>query len=233
MTERVFTEEELERMGKRTVDLLDEAIEMGDQEQARELARRMYREFSAMHHRYVDWVAGLMDYVYTQCGDDALFEALRQVIGASLGQMADVRSVDFRRRVQALAASLRGHLEPIRVTEDDEKVCIAMEPCGSGQRLMERGSYQPPLNLTMLQKPHPITWGMTDFPIYCTHAPMLEILSIEQLGYPATVAFPPEKVASERSCTYCIYKNVEDIPEEVYTRVGKQKPGQPKAGPDT
>jgi len=220
---RVFTHEELEEMGRRTVDLLTEAIEAGDKERAKKLASRMYREFSSMHDLYVDWTAGFMDYIYTNYGEDALYQALRKVIGAFVGPMVDVKKVDFRRRVQGLASVLRAHLEAMKVEEDDEKVCITMEPCGSGQRLVQRGAYKPPRNLAMIQEPHPMTWGMSDFPIYCTHSPVLEILSIEQLGYPANVTIPPEKMAGG-SCRYCIYKNVEDIPEEVYTRVGKQKP---------
>lgn len=224
MANRVFTDEELREMGERTVDLLTQAIEDGDKERAKKLANQMYREFSSMHHLYVDWTAGFMDYIYTSYGEEALYQALRKVIGESVGPMVDVRKADFRSRVRRLAATLRGHLEPVTVEEDDEKVCITMEPCGSGQRLVERGAYELPRSLTMIQKPHPMTWGMTDFPIYCTHAPVLEILSIEQLGYPVNVTVPPEKVARGKSCKYCIYKDVENIPEEVYTRVGKQRP---------
>lgn len=220
---RVFAKEELEEMGRRTVDLLTEAIEAGDEKRAKELARRMYREFAFMHDLYRDWAAGFMDYIHRNYGEDALYQALRKVAGAPGGPKANAEKVDFRRQVQGLAHVLRGHLETMKVEEDDEKVCIQMQPCGSGQRLLQDGGYGPPRNLAIIQKPHPMTWGLTDFPIYCTHCPVLEILSIEQLGYPAVVAIPDEKVASG-SCKYCIYKNPNDIPEEVYTMVGKQKP---------
>jgi len=223
MMNRVFSHEELEEMGKRTVDLLTEAIEAGDKERAKTLAKQMLSEFSIMHDLYIDWTAGFMDYIYANYGEDALYQALRKVVGVPLRPVVDANEVDFRRRVQVLASVLRGHLETLGVEEDDEKVCITMETCRSGQRLVQRGAYGPPRNLTRIQKPHVMTWGKSDFPVYCTHAPVLELLSIEQLGYPANVAFPAEKVAEE-SCKYCIYKNVEDIPEEVYTRVGKQKP---------
>jgi hypothetical protein len=220
---RVFTQEELEEMGRRTVDLLTEAIEAGDKERAKKLAKRMYREASNIHDLYVEWTAGFMDYIYANYGDDALYQALRKVIGGPPRPMGSAEKVDFRRRVQGLAFALRGHLQPVKVEEDDEKVCMTMEPCGSGQRLAQRGAYGPPRNLTRIQKPHLITWGMSDFPVYCTHAPVLEIVSIEQFGYPTRVICPAEKVA-EASCKYCVYKNIEDIPEEVYTRVGKSKP---------
>ena len=220
---RVFTEEELEEMGKRTVDLLTEAIEAGDKERAKKLASRMYREFSAMHDLYVDWTAGFMDYIYSNYGEDALYQALRKVIGAYVGSMVDVRNVDFRRRVQWAAGSMRGHLQPMKVEEDEEKVCITMEPCGSGQRLVQEGAYESPRNLALMMKSLAMTWGMNDFPVYCTHCPVLEILSIEQLGYLANVTFPSQKVA-EGPCKLCIYKSVEDTPKELYTRVGKPKP---------
>jgi len=223
MVNRVFTDEELKQMGTRTVDLLTEAVEAGDKEQGKKLANQMYREFSWMHDLYVNWTTGFMDYIYTNHGEDALYQALRKVIGMFMGPTVDVRKVDFRRRVQEMASVLRGHLEPMKLEEDDEKVCITMEPCGSGQRLVQRGAYEPPCNLTMIQKPHPMTWGSTDFPIYCTHNPVLEILSIERIGYPASVSFPAEKIA-RAPCRFCIYKDVDNTPEEVYTRVGKQKP---------
>ena len=222
MVNRVFTDKELEEMGTRTLDLLTQAIESGDKEKAKRLANQMYQESSQMHDMYVDWVALLMDYIYKNDGENALYQALRE--WAMQRPAVDVRKVDFRARVQGLATWLRGHLVPLKVEEDDEKVCMTMEPCGSGQRLVQNGRYKPPCSLTMIQKPHAMTWGMTDFPIYCAHEPVVEIVSIEQLGYPAQVAAHPEKVARDKPCTFCVYKKVEDTPQEFYKRVGKRKP---------
>ena len=53
--ESVFTPEELEVTGQRTLDLLQDAIDAGDKESAGKLAQRMYSEFSAMHDLYRDW----------------------------------------------------------------------------------------------------------------------------------------------------------------------------------
>jgi len=234
MKKRVFSQDELDEMGTPTSDLLKRAVDAGEGERAKRLAERLHNEFLAMHDLYVDWVAGLMDYVCRNDGEDALYQALKGVIGTPGAAKSDTtkpsqpqtevdEEASLRRRVRTLAFALRGHLFPIKVEEDDEKVCLTMEPCGSGQRLLERGAYEPPRSLTKIQKPHAMTWGLRDFPVYCTHAPILEILSIEALGYPATVAVPAEKVAT-KACTYCIYKNTGDIPEEYYTRVGKVKP---------
>jgi hypothetical protein len=192
----------------------------------------MYDEFKIMHDLYLEWTAGLMDHIYKSGGEDALYQAFRQVVGAPRGNKGttlkpaetetDAKDAAFRRRVLAGIKLVRGHLQPLKVEEDDEKVCVTMEPCGSGQQLLERGDYGPPRNLTMIQKPHPITWGLSDFPVYCTHAPILEILSIEAVGYPTSVAIPAEKVAT-KACTYRIYKNPDAIPEEFFSRVGKSR----------
>ena len=232
MTNRVFTEEELREMGTSTLALLTEAIEQGDKNKARELANRMSREFEFMHDLYVDWTAAFMDHIYKYQGVDALYEALGKVVGTPprsvdiavpLENQPQDSYTEFRNQVQFMAGVLKGHLQPLEIVEDDEKVCITMEPCGSGQRLMECGAYGPPRNLSMIQEPHAITWGMTNFPIYCTHAPMLEMFSMDLVGYPMNVIYPAEEVAT-KSCRYCIYKNPDDIPEEVYKRVGRQKP---------
>jgi hypothetical protein len=48
------------------------------------------------------------------------------------------------------------------------------------------------------------------------------MLTIEWGGFPAVVAHPPERPGEP--CVHYLYKNPEDIPEEYYTRVGKEKP---------
>jgi len=168
--ERQFTDQELEEMGRRTLDALDEAIQGGDKDRARYLAKRMYREFSAMHDLYVDWTAGLMERIYRSGGQDALYDAMKEVLAVSTQpEAAETRG--FRDRVRDLAFVLRGHLVNLHMEEDADKVSITMRPCGSGQRLMEKGAYGPPMNLSMIDEPHPMTWNMKSFPIYCTHAP--------------------------------------------------------------
>ncbi|MBM4445525.1 MAG: hypothetical protein FJ020_09570, partial [Chloroflexi bacterium] len=137
MKKRVFSKAELDEMGRRTLDLLTDAIEAGDKERARKLAARMHREFSVIHDLYMNWLADMMDHVYRIWGEDELYAALRKTIGASLGPMVNLEKADFQRRVEMLATILRGHQVALEVEEDDEKVCIRMNPCGSGQRLLE------------------------------------------------------------------------------------------------
>ena len=225
-TKRVFTDRELEEMGTRTLDLVLEAIESGDKEKAKELAQRMYREFNHLHDGYMFWVTGLQTYIYKNCGIDAVEEAEREAHTIEAKTVfKPSEKTDFRSRVEHLVSGLRGHLQPIRIEEDYEKVSITMEPCGSGERIVQQGGYDPDTGLARVQEPHRITWGMKDFPIYCVHCPVMEMLDIERTGNFGSVHLVTEPIY-HGSCRFTFYKDPARIPEELYGRIGKQK-GRP------
>lgn len=227
MSKREFTDQELEEMETLTLDRLKQAIDESETEEAKALAVAMYKESLQMHDMYMDWVAGFMDWIYKNHGDDALLEAQKQVYNAffRLDEMPDMRELPFRVRAAGSVRSLKGHQQPMKIEEDDEKLSITMVPCGSGERLYQKGRYDGPNNLSMVEKASPMTCGRENYPIYCTHEAVIEMLAIENLGYPITVCFPGENVSREEGgCTFCIYKDFADIPEKIWTRVGKEKP---------
>jgi len=220
--QRVFTDEELKAMSSRTLDLLEEAIESGDKQRAKELARRMYEEFSYLHDGYMVWVSGLLTYIYRHHGIDAVEAAEREAhtIEAKV-VFKPLEKTDLRSRVEHAAKAMRGHLQPMVIEEDDEKVTITMKPCGSGERIIEMGGYE--AGLARVRDPHAITWGMRDFPIYCVHCPVMEMLTVEHLGHLETVRLVAEPMR-HGFCHFAFYKDTADIPEEFYTRIGKLKP---------
>ena len=221
---RIFTDEELKEMGARTLDLVMEAIDTGDKEKAKKLAARMYREFNYLHDGYMFWVTGLQSYIYRNYGLDAVEAAEREAhtIEARV-VFKPPEKTDFRSRVEHFVNGLRGHLQPIKIVEDDEKVSVTMQPCGSGERIIQKGGYEPEAGLATVKEPHCITWGMKDFPIYCVHCPVMEMLDIENTGNFGFVHFVKQPIHNE-SCQFVFYKNPADIPEELYTRIGKKKP---------
>jgi hypothetical protein len=226
MAKRVFTDKELKEMGVRTRDAAIEAVKAHDEKKAEGLINRLYHESQGMHDVYLDWIAELMDYIYVHSGEEALYQAMRKVMGV-LGQgfPGSPQKMDFRSKVEMVAGTLRGHGCALELEEDDEKVCIRMRPCGSGQKLVDSGAYGPPRNLSRL-RPHVMTFGLPDFPVYCVHQPVQSLLTIEKFGYPLDVVLPARDMASE-SCRFYIYKDIDSIPEDVYARVGMKKP---KAG---
>jgi len=224
--QRIFTDEELREMGTPTLDLVLEAIDAGDKEKAKALAKRMKQEFNFLHDGYFFWVTGLQTYIYKHCGIDAVEEAEREAHTAEAKVVfKPPEKTDIRSRVEHLASGLRGHMQPIVIKEDDKTISLSMKPCGSGERLIQMGGYDPEIGLAKVKDPHRITWGKEDFPMYCVHCPVMEALDIE-----ATGNFGPVHVVTDPihhgACEFVFYKNPEDIPEEFYTRIGKKKPSR-------
>ncbi len=219
---RIFTEQELKEMGTRTLDLVFEAIDAGDKDKAKYLAKRMYEEFNYLHDGYGFWVTGLQTYIYKNYGIDALEEAEREAHTVEAKVVfKPIEAKDLRSLVEQFAKGLRGHLQPIAIEENDEMVALTMQPCGSGERIIQKGGYE--AGLAKVKDPHRITWGMKDFPLYCVHCPVMEALDIENTGNFRAVHIVSEPLY-HGACKFAFYKNPADIPEEYYTRIGKKKP---------
>lgn len=224
MAQRLFTPQELEEMGKRTVDLVQQAVDQGDAGRAKGLARRMYKEFLAMHDLYCNWTTGLLSFVGKRYGNDALYEALKESITSWLAPVTDsFAQQDLHRQVEMLAAGLRGHLQPLRIEEDDEKVTFYMDPCGSGGRLVSNGAYGPPRDFLKVKGATPWTYDREDFPVYCAHCPFQEIVPIELVGKPWIVTVPAQRLGEE-PCRIHFYKDPQAVPAQVYQRAGREKP---------
>jgi hypothetical protein len=221
---RYFTDKELKEMGRKTLDAVFAAIDAGDKKKAKELAQRMYQEFNHLHDGYFFWVTGLQSYIYKKLGIDAVEEAEREAHTIEAKKVfLPPEKTDFRSRVEHLVGGLRGHLQPITITEDDEKVCITMEPCGSGERLINIGGYK--AGLSRVKDAHRITWGQKNFPMYCVHCPVMEMLDIETTGNFAAAHFISNPIGKEH-CVFVLYKDPKNIPDEFYKRIGKKKPAK-------
>lgn len=222
---RIFTQEQLEEMGARTLDLVNKAADEGDTEKVKRYARRMYGELMNMHDLELDMVTALLSFIGRQYGDEVLQKAFTEAVGSWIKQMSEgyAKEENPSRRLQMLVYGLKGHGQPVKVEEDDEKFTLTMQPCGSGGRLVASGAYGPPKNFLRVKKPQLITYGKTDVPVYCAHCVYHELIPIDHVGMPLFTLFPGEKMG-EDPCRMVLYKDPKAIPEELYRRVGKQKP---------
>ena len=190
---RLFTNEELKTLGQRTLDLLEDALDKGENEHAKKLARRMYREFSGMHDLYRDWVTHLLTFIGEHEGDDVLAEALQETVGGYTRRLAKhYAGKDPKSKVAILLAGLRGHLQPFDIEEDDQKLTITPKPCGSGGRLIQDGGYRAPCHFLKIRKPQPMTFDRPDFPVYCAHCHFQNITPIEPGKDPLFLTAPSE-----------------------------------------
>ncbi len=116
---------------------------------------------------------------------------------------------------------MQGHMQPVTVEEEDDKFIFTMHPCGSGQRLIKMGGYE--TGLAKIKEAHNITWQYKDFPIYCVHCPVQQLLTFDATGGYLVVVRDVSYPIESGLCKFVLYKNPDDIPEKYYTRIGKKK----------
>jgi hypothetical protein len=228
MSERWFSDDELEAMSRPTKEKAVEAIDAGDLEEAKRLCEEMKGEGQFMHDMLVDGIAGLISFVHDRLGDEGVEEAWEYSLERSWKPTVEAIDGSDRRFIaKALAATWRAHSTSgvgpkpgaFEVGEDDEKLTFTMNPCGSGQRLVRLGKYGED-GFGSTDGAHSWTYGREGFPLYCTHcAFMNEALPIRWIGYPVYPSDPPEDFEHD-PCTWYWYKDPADIPERHFERHG-------------
>ena len=227
--EKVFTQEELDELGTTTLDLIERAIDAGDYKKAKELSKRMYKEFMMQHDFYRDWAAALFSFIGKRDGDEALHEALEEcILGAGYKELLESeKKKSVRQRVENVASMLRGHGFPTGIREDKEKFVFKQTPCGSGGRLILEGRYGPPRNFLKVKEPQAMTYGRKDFPVYCCHGQLLASIPLSWGKAPWFLEIPSAKLGEE-PCELWLYKDPEGIPPEAYEKGGIKKGCMPK-----
>lgn len=123
-----------------------------------------------------------------------------------------------------LAEHLRFHFSgktregSTQVIEDDKKIRLIFDPCGSGGALRQRlGS-----DIKNFKDQHNLAWNKcNEVNLYCSHCALNEQKSIDLFGYPKLVVEFDADPA--KPCGWTMYKNKEDIPAAVYERLGLKK----------
>lgn len=232
MSERWFDQGELDELSRPTMDRAIEAIDEGDPEAARELCKSMKREWGMLHDLMTESVLGLVTFIQNELGDDGVKRAWEFQSETGWRRHHDaIQDVDRKKLVYLLAATWRAHScsgtgeQPgaFTITEDDEKFTFAMDPCGSGQRLVRRGLYESQ-GYGKTHEAHDWSFGRKDFPLYCTHCSFMnESLPIKWSGYPLYPLDPPGDYVTD-PCRWYWYKNPDSVPERFWKRYGAVKP---------
>jgi hypothetical protein len=221
MSERWFSDDELEQLSRPTMDRAIEAIESGDLESARQLCEEMKHEWRLLHDIMAAGMGGLISFVQERLGDDGVADAWSWSLERGWRPHAEeIARRDRRQIVLALAANWRAHScsgtgphpGAFTISEDDEKFTFAMNPCGSGQRMWRMGAYEGPNALGVTREAHDWSYGREGFPLYCTHCSFMnELLPMKWIGYPLYPSDPPDDFDSD-PCTWYWYKDPAGIP---------------------
>lgn len=217
------------------LDQLRAAIGNGQRDTARDLLETYHQAGKPFHDGFCDWAWLWMTLVADTHGEDVMFEQFR-VIGMLLRGEGLKRQANLpiEELVLQMAMAMRGHRcgpgeeGDIEVIDEDDRYIIRFDACGSGGRMRRRGldglpaRQDPPFNFGTNKKPVPESWGLTDVPYYCSHcAQWSEMMTTDILGYPARITlFDPD---GTRPCAWAIYKKPEDIPQEYFDRIGRER----------
>lgn len=225
MTEkkRYFTDEELQMMAKTPLEIAREALDNGDIETAKQGLEGVMGYFNMVHDMYLDWCTALMTHIYETQGADALEEAFTPSVRASMADtLRMLPAMSYEDAAKTMIMTYMCHLEPLEIVEDDEKLTVNMKHCGACQRQREDGCYDCNGPFATMSK-HSTTWDTDDFPIYGVHAPIIDKIAIEETGR-IFFAYEHTNPVGAGPCKISLYKDPNDIPEELYTRIGYEKP---------
>lgn len=226
---RVIRSEGIDELGEGTPRKINELIEAGRKEEAKAMVDYFRTEFLVVHDIYVQYVQDLLAFIAKTYGENQVEAAFRSALGTWFKVRYEAYDkMPLEEKVRLTAEGMRCHLDgPERqgdftLLEEKDRFVFKWDPCGSGGALRRRAAAEG-REVEAAAKAHPWTWGKKGVCLYCSHCSLVnEILPIENFGYPNRITEYPENPGDP--CTWYIYKNPDDIPEEYYARIGKQKP---------
>ena len=216
------------RMDKREIEtsteqLIEEAIDRGEAAEAKRLLREMRAAWLRNKEYSINWITSLLSFIGRELGEDAVELALRDFGERFVRpRRAGLKDVDARTRMEGIVRAMKANGGEVELSEDDDRYVLSFR-CGSGGMLIDEEAYAPPKDYLTLTERGPRTFMRDELPVYCAHCSVNnEMQGIEWDGVPHTVEHPPT-TPGER-CVHHVYKDPARIPEEIYRRVGKEKP---------
>lgn len=242
--ERLFADDELDRMATPLSLQVQLAAAADDHERLLEIAAGMDRELVGAKDPLGVTIAGLLSWIARHLGESGAEEALERTAEVVMSPfVAAVRDLTIAEAIPAWAVAWRSHGSTFWIEEQEETVILRGRPLGACHRMLssryqtevERisesrvryptfGCYQDPASFHLMREPRGITHGKSDYPIYGCHCHMLhEIFPIDQLGHPLWVE-EHNLADPDGEMIHIHYKDPGAWPARYYEQVGRSKP---------
>lgn len=226
---RLLRKDGLDQLGVGTPRHIEQLIGAGRAEEAKQATEYLRLGFQTMQDVLVQYIQDLLAFIAGTFGEEHVEAALRSALAEDLkAHNQSYSGLSWEEKLQVTAEGMRCHLAgPERqgdftILDEKDRLVLKWDPCGSGGAL-RRNAAARGLEVKSASEAHPWTWGKKGVCLYCSHCSLMnEILPIEQSGYPQCITEYPENPGDP--CTWYLYKDPDDIPEEYYRRVGKTKP---------
>jgi hypothetical protein len=205
--------------------------------------------WQAMHDRAVDRVSGLIDVAVRLVGEehlgalwDFLMDDWYEVHERRYSLENQSWTVSAHQLMIAIVDGFHAHLTgtgrqgDIELIEEPTRVGFRFAPCGSGGRSLDARISEgtpragEPYGFAVTTEPHDWAWNTVGICSYCVHCCQLnEVMPIDRLGFPTRVIDAPTWTpdAPQTSCTWWVYRDPADIPDDVYLRVGRDPASRP------
>ncbi|MFC2006797.1 hypothetical protein ACFLUQ_01360 [Chloroflexota bacterium] len=229
-----------------TLTVLKKAIDSGKKEEALKLVDQIQIEMGGMGGGgRPTWHWAWVDLIVDKHGYNELYHALRWIYSPYNPPPAPneprpnkvtIPSAEERARKAAFwGRSFRSGPNAegsVRIIDEPDRIVMKLEPCGLLGRSLtridaERGPLTgPPWNLGVTKVSHPVAWGKVGIPHYCAaHCVHIDTAAVARSGYLTEIVERPEN-ATDPNCRLFFYKELDDIPEKYYTRIGSKKPAR-------
>ena len=219
-----LTPEEIAELEKAPSEVIREKIAATGSKEAVEAFDQYVGLFNGVHDGYLMQANAAESALYKEIGPERYPEYMHDYFSKANAPMME-GSGDKPSKERAIAANNAPRMfHDCRMKilgEDDEKLWFVMDPCGAGTKLWNMGLCKEGLGLC--DKPSKITAGGKNFPVYCTHAPIAEIVCGE-LGVPYQYQQEYPEQVGPCSCVFYVYKDPKDIPDSYFERVGVPRP---------
>jgi hypothetical protein len=235
-----------------------ELADRGDWAAAAVAAPPALAQWRLLHDREIDWAYGLMSEVVNLLGEETVPEMFRTIGAHHLEEFLALAAPSDRDwKSEGLGAvmldtleAMRAHISttyrdgsPIDVVEHQDRYVFSFDPCGSGGRAV-RGDWvegtpsriDAPYNFQTIKGAYDWTDQKKGICVYCNHCQQIyEQWPMDRAGFPYLVVEPPvypdgATDDTRQKCTYTVYKDPALVPEEIYSRSGREKPAHLQRG---
>lgn len=218
-----MTPEEIAEMSTPPWEAVRAALRAGDLVAAERAVNDAEERTQSLQEYSVNWITSLLSFIGVTYGEDQVEAALRRTgdefIRPRRGDAARWDDLPAEVRARAITRAMVANGATVEVSDDDEKVTLEFR-CGSGGRLIDEGRYGPN-GYFELTDAGPRTFGRDRLGVYCAHCSINnEIQPIEWGNAPTTVEIPP--TGPGETCTHHIYRTPNELPAEVYVRLGRR-----------
>jgi hypothetical protein len=204
------------------------ALGRGNPEEAAALIDRAVEQWRGLKDYSINWITSLLTFIGEEMGEEAVERALRKTGDEFVRPRRDTgtewSALPAAARAKVIARAMLANMGEVEVEEDDEKIILSFK-CGSGGMLIDGGKYEGDHPYLKLRETNGRTFMRDELWVYCAHCSVNnEIQAVEWGDAPSSIEYPPEK-RGER-CVHHIYKDVADVPDEAYERIGKTPPAR-------